>query len=134
MYISKEKYNAIVNEVDGLKERQEKFEKLVDEKLLCMTRKILREPNKLAEELDEDNKFEGYMTDIINDNVGDIDWVNPKVYNYVTLANKSMKTEEYNKLVSQILHLTNQHGLSISGLESFFKQMMDDVKNNIIPN
>ena len=134
MYISKEKYNALVNKIDETKARQEKLEQLIDEKLLCMTKRILREPEKLAEELNEDNKLDKYITNIINDNLSDIEWVNPNTYNYVTLGNKSMKTDEYNKLVSEILHLTNQQGLSISMLESFFNQMIDDVKNNIIPN
>jgi hypothetical protein len=134
MYISKKKYNALVNKVDETKARQEKLEQLIDEKLLCMTKKILREPEKLAEELDEDNKLDEYIADFLNDNGSGIEWVNPNTYNYVTLGNKSMKTNEYNKLVSEILHLTNQQGLSISMLESFFNQMIDDVKNNIIPN
>lgn len=134
MYISKKKYNALVNKVDETKARQEKLEQLIDEKLLCMTKRILREPEKLAEELNEDNKLNEYITSIINDSSIDIEWVNPNTYNYVTLGNKSMKTDEYNKLVSEILHLTNQQGLSISMLESFFNQMIDDVKNNIIPN
>lgn len=134
MYISKEKYNALVNKVDETKAEQKKLEQLIDEKLLCMTKRILREPEKLAEELNEDNKLDKYITNIINDNLSDIEWVNPNTYNYVTLGNKSMKTDEYNKLVSEILHLTNQQGLSISMLESFFNQMIDDVKNNIIPN
>jgi hypothetical protein len=126
MYISKKKYNALVNKVDETKARQEK--------LLCMTKRILREPEKLAEELEENNKLEEYIADFLNDNGSDIEWVNPNTYNYVTLGNKSMKTDEYNKLVSEILHLTNQRGLSISMLESFLNQMIDDVKNNIIPN
>lgn len=134
MYISKEKYNALVNKVDETKARQEKLEQLIDEKLLFMTKRILREPEKLAEELEENNKLEEYIADLLNDNGSDIEWVNPNTYNYVTLGNKSMKTDEYNKLVSEILHLTNQQGLSISMLESFFNQMIDDVKNNIIPN
>lgn len=134
MYISKEKYNALVNKVDETKARQEKLEQLIDEKLLFMTKRILREPEKLAEELEENNKLEDYIVDFLNDNGSDIEWVNPNTYNYVTLGNKSMKTDEYNKLVSEILHLTNQQGLSISMLESFFNQMIDDVKNNIIPN
>ena len=134
MYISKEKYNALVNKVDETKARQEKLEQLIDEKLLFMTKRILREPEKLAEELEENNKLEEYIVDFLNDNGSDIEWVNPNTYNYVTLGNKSMKTDEYNKLVSEILHLTNQQGLSISMLESFFNQMIDDVKNNIIPN
>lgn len=134
MYISKEKYNALVNKVDETKAEQKKLEQLIDEKVLCMTKRILREPEKLAEELNEDNKLDKYITNIINDNLSDIEWVNPNTYNYVTLGNKSMKTDEYNKLVSEILHLTNQQGLSISMLESFFNQMIDDVKNNIIPN
>ena len=134
MYISKKKYNALVNKVDKTKARQEKLEQLIDEKLLCMTKRILREPEKLAEELEENNKLEEYIADFLNDNGSDIEWVNPNTYNYVTLGNKSMKTDEYNKLVSEILHLTNQQGLSISMLESFFNQMIDDVKNNIIPN
>lgn len=62
-----------------------------------------------------------------------VKWVNPNIYNSVTLASKSMETDEYNGLVSEILHLTNQHSLSISDLESFFKQMMEDVKKNIVP-
>ena len=134
MYISKEKYNALVNKVDETKAEQKKLEQLIDEKLLCMTKRILREPEKLAEELNEDNKLDKYITNIINDNLSDIEWVSPNTYNYVTLGNKSIKTDEYNKLVSEILHLTNQQGLSISMLESFFNQMIDDVKNNIIPN
>lgn len=134
MYISKEKYNALVNKVDETKARQKKLEQLIDEKLLFMTKRILREPEKLAEELEENNKLEEYIADLLNDNGSDIEWVNPNTYNYVTLGNKSMKTDEYNKLVSEILHLTNQQGLSISMLESFFNQMIDDVKNNIIPN
>lgn len=134
MYISKEKYNALVNKIDETKARQEKLEQIIDEKLLCMTKRILREPEKLAEELNEDNKIDEYIEDIFDDNISDIEWVNPNTYNYVTLGNKSMKTDEYNKLVSEILHLTNQQGLSISMLESFFNQMIDDVKNNIIPN
>lgn len=134
MYISKEKYNALVNKVDETKARQEKLEQLIDEKLLCMAKRILREPDKLAEELEENNKLEEYIADFLNYNGSDIEWVNPNTYNYVTLGNKSMKTDEYNKLVSEILHLTNQQGLSISMLESFFNQMIDDVKNNIIPN
>lgn len=134
MYISKKKYNALVNKVDETKARQEKLEQLIDEKLLCMTKRILREPEKLAEELNEDNKLNEYITSIINDSSIDIEWVNPNTYNYVTLGNKSMKTDEYNKLVSEILHLTNQQGLSISMLESFLNQMIDDVKNNIIQN
>jgi hypothetical protein len=134
MYISKEKYNALVNKIDETKARQEKLEQIIDEKLLCMTKRILREPEKLAEELNEDNKIDEYIEDILDDNISDIEWVNPNTYNYVTLGNKSMKTDEYNKLVSEILHLTNQQGLSISMLESFFNQMIDDVKNNIIPN
>ncbi len=134
MYISKKKYNALVNKVDETKARQEKLEQLIDEKLLCMTKRILREPEKLAEELNEDNKLNEYITSIINDSSIDIEWVNPNTYNYVTLGNKSMKTDEYNRLVSEILHLTNQQGLSISMLESFLNQMIDDVKNNIIPN
>ena len=44
-----------------------------------------------------------------------------------------METDEYNELVSEILHLTNQHSLSIADLESFFKQIIDDVKRNTIP-
>lgn len=134
MYISKEKYNALVNKIDETKASQEKLEQIIDEKLLCMTKRILREPEKLAEELNEDNKIDEYIEDILDDNISDIEWVNPNTYNYVTLGNKSMKTDEYNKLVSEILHLTNQQGLSISMLESFFNQMIDDVKNNIIPN
>mgnify|MGYP000232249921 FL=1 len=134
MYISKEKYNALVNKIDETKARQEKLEQIIDEKLLCMTKRILREPEKLAEELNEDNKIDEYIEDILDDNISDIEWVNPNTYNYVTLGNKSLKTDEYNKLVSEILHLTNQQGLSISMLESFFNQMIDDVKNNIIPN
>lgn len=134
MYISKEKYNALVNKIDETKARQEKLEQIIDEKLLCMTKRILREPEKLAEELNEDNKIDEYIEDILDDNISDIEWVNPNTYNYVTLGNKSMKTDEYNNLVSEILHLTNQQGLSISMLESFFNQMIDDVKNNIIPN
>lgn len=134
MYISKEKYNALVNKIDKTKAEQEKLEQIIDEKLLCMTKRILREPEKLAEELNEDNKLDEYIADFLNDNGSDIEWVNPNTYNYVTLGNKSMKTDEYNKLVSEILHLTNQQGLSISMLESFFNQMIDDVKNNIIPN
>lgn len=134
MYISKEKYNALVNKVDETKAEQKKLEQLIDEKLLCMTKRILREPEKLAEELNEDNKIDEYIEDILDDNISDIEWVNPNTYNYVTLGNKSMKTDEYNKLVSEILHLTNQQGLSISMLESFFNQMIADVKNNIIPN
>ena len=39
MYISKKKYNALVNKVDETKARQEKLEQLIDEKLLCMTKK-----------------------------------------------------------------------------------------------
>lgn len=62
-----------------------------------------------------------------------VKWVNPNIYNSVTLASKSMETDEYNGLVSEILHLTNQHSLSILDLESFFKQMMEDVKKNIVP-
>ena len=109
------------------------MEQIIDEKLLFMTKRILREPDKLAEELDEDNKLNEYITSIISDSSIDIEWVNSNTYNYVTLGNKSMKTDEYNTLVSEILHLTNQQGLSISMLESFFNQMIDDVKNNIIP-
>lgn len=62
-----------------------------------------------------------------------VKWVNPNIYNSVTLASKSMETDEYNELVSEILHLTNQHSLSIADLESFFKQIIDDVKRNTIP-
>ena len=99
MYISKKKYNALVNKVDETKARQEKLEQLIDEKLLCMTKRILREPEKLAEELNEDNKLNEYITSIINDSSIDIEWVNPNTYNYVTLGNKSMKTDEYNRLM-----------------------------------
>lgn len=134
MYISKEKYNALVNKVDETKARQEKLEQIIDEKLLCMAKKILREPEKLAEEINEDNKLDEYIASFLDDNGSNIEWVNPNTFNYVTLGNKSMKTDEYNKLVSEILHLTNQQGLSISMLESFFNQMIDDVKNNTIPN
>ena len=75
-----------------------------------------------------------YGGERVKEQVNYVEWVNPNTYNYVTLGNKSMKTDEYNKLVSEILHLTNQQGLSISMLESFFNQMIDDVKNNIVPN
>ena len=59
-----------------------------------------------------------YGGERVKEQVNYVEWVNPNTYNYVTLGNKSMKTDEYNKLVSEILHLTNQQGLSISMLES----------------
>ena len=73
MYISKEKYNALVNKIDETKARQEKLEQIIDEKLLCMTKRILREPDKLAEELEENNKLEEYIADFLNDNGSDIE-------------------------------------------------------------
>lgn len=66
MYISKEKYNALVNKVDETKARQEKLEQIIDEKLLFMTKRILREPEKLAEDLDAKDRLEKYISDIIN--------------------------------------------------------------------
>ena len=66
MYIPKEKYNALVNKVDEIKARQEKLEQIIDEKLLCMAKKMLREPEKLAEDLEAKDRLEKYISDIIN--------------------------------------------------------------------
>lgn len=66
MWITRKKYKALVNKIDEIKKCQKKLELLIDEKLLCMAKKILREPEKLTEELDEKDRMEKYISDIIN--------------------------------------------------------------------
>ncbi len=61
------------------------------------------------------------------------EWVNPKIYSSVSLGNKSITTDEYNKIVNEILHITGEYKLSITNLENLFNQLIVDVKNNIIP-
>lgn len=61
------------------------------------------------------------------------EWVNPNIYSSVTLGNKSITTDEYNKIINEILHITGEYKLSITNLESLFDQLIVDVKNNIIP-
>lgn len=59
-------------------------------------------------------------------------WCNPEMYHSVQLSGRAMKTEEYNELVNEILHLTSLHNLLISNLESLFKTIIDDVKDTIV--
>lgn len=61
------------------------------------------------------------------------EWLNPNIYSLVTLGNKSITTDEYNKIVNEILHITGEYKLSITNLENLFNQLIVDVKNNIIP-
>ena len=42
-------------------------------------------------------------------------------------------TEEYDELVKQILNATSSYNLSISNLDTLFKQIIEDLKNTIIP-
>lgn len=57
MWLSKKKYKALICELDEIKTEQ---------RLLNMAKRILREPEKLSEELNQMDRLEKYVDDIIN--------------------------------------------------------------------
>ena len=61
MWLSKKKYRALICELDGIKAKQRELEQLLN-----MAKRILREPEKLSEELNQMDRLEKYVDDIIN--------------------------------------------------------------------
>jgi hypothetical protein len=64
--LSKKKYKALICELDEIKAKQRKLEQKTEQRLLNMAKRILREPEKLSEELNQLDRIEKYVNDIIN--------------------------------------------------------------------
>lgn len=67
MWLSKKKYKALICELDEIKAKQRKLEQKTEQRLLNMAKRILREPEKLSEELNQMDRLDKYINDIIND-------------------------------------------------------------------
>lgn len=67
MWLSKKKYKALICELDEIKAKQRKLEQKTEQRLLNMAKRILREPEKLSEELNKMDRLDKYINDIIND-------------------------------------------------------------------
>jgi hypothetical protein len=66
MWLSKKKYRALISELDGIKAKQRELELKTEQKILNMAKRILREPGKLSEELNQIDRLDKYIDDIIN--------------------------------------------------------------------
>lgn len=66
MWLSKKKYRALICELDGIKAKQRELELKTEQKILNMAKRILREPGKLSEELNQIDRLDKYIDDIIN--------------------------------------------------------------------
>lgn len=60
-------------------------------------------------------------------------WYNPQFICDVRAGNRVLTNKEYNELVDKILRLTSSYKMTVSDLDNFFKEMIEDLKNNIIP-
>ena len=65
MWITKREYINLIQKLDEIKAKQEEAEMNTERKIANMAKRILREPEKLSEELDEDDKLNKYIKDII---------------------------------------------------------------------
>lgn len=65
MWITKREYINLIHKLDEIKAKQEEAEMNTERKIANMAKRILREPEKLSEELDEDDKLNKYIKDII---------------------------------------------------------------------
>ena len=65
MWITKREYINLIHKLDEIKAKQEEAEMNTERKIANMAKRILREPEKLSEELDEDDKVKKYIKDII---------------------------------------------------------------------
>lgn len=66
MRLSKKKYKALICELDEIKAKQRELEQKTEQRLLNMAKRILREPEKLSEELNQMDRLDKYINDIIN--------------------------------------------------------------------
>lgn len=60
-------------------------------------------------------------------------WYNPQFICDVRAGNRVLTNKEYNELVDKILRITSSYKMTVSDLDNFFKEMIEDIKNNIIP-
>ena len=66
MWLSKKKYKALICELDEIKAKQRELERKTEQRLFNMAKRILREPGKLSEELNQIDRLDKYIDDIIN--------------------------------------------------------------------
>lgn len=66
MWLSKKKYRALICQLDEIKTKQRELEQKTEQRLLNMAKRILREPEKLSEELNQIDRLDKYIDDIIN--------------------------------------------------------------------
>lgn len=67
MWLSKKEYKALICELDEIKVKQRELERKTEQRLFNMAKRILREPEKLSEELKQMDRLDKYINDIIND-------------------------------------------------------------------
>lgn len=66
MWLSKKEYKALICELDEIKAKQRELERKTEQRLLNMAKRILREPEKLSEELKQMDRLDKYINDVIN--------------------------------------------------------------------
>ncbi len=66
MWLSKKEYKAVICELDEIRVKQCELELKTEQKILNMAKRILREPEKLSEELNQIDRLDKYIDDIIN--------------------------------------------------------------------
>lgn len=67
MWVSRQSWNDLCNTVFILEERVKNHEKMVDMKILEMAKRILRQPEELSKEIENDENIEEFVKKFIND-------------------------------------------------------------------
>lgn len=67
MWISRRKYETLTYRINEIKANQRKLELDMQKRIDYMARRILKEPQKLSQELDEKIEIERFIKDFIND-------------------------------------------------------------------
>lgn len=67
MFVTKRRWNRLCKRVDKLEKELIVQRKQVDEKIYDVTKKILRQPEELSEEIDSIESTKKLIQDIIND-------------------------------------------------------------------
>ena len=67
MWISRRKYETLTYRINEIKANQRKLELDMQKRIDYMARRILKEPQKLSQELDEKIEIERFINDFIND-------------------------------------------------------------------
>lgn len=63
--IPKRKYRMLIEEVKKTRDEIRKLEEKTDEKMICLAKKVIREPERLSKELDDLDNIKEYVKKIM---------------------------------------------------------------------